>query len=619
MDLKAKEAKINEKNQVLKDIKNGTLERFTFTTGHSIAWKKFLKIRNSETKKLCSYVQCSECKILLYFKEGSGTSHLNRHSCNDNEEGPAYKIIPSDKITSIKESVIRSVIKYCATDFVPTDMSSGLGFKSFLQWFVTLANKYGNINVDDIFPSQGAIDRHIKSFKEDNLRKIFEKFREAIKNECCSASLEVIGSGGSNNIVVTMSLHYFDNNLILSKKIIFTIKIDITKSEDAAHQIIHNFNVFGGDENDLRRLTIVTPNMNFFKQSLDVPFSRKDCLADKINQMLNESFEKSSTKEFEELFSNCRNISRFIEDKKFQPLNICVLQDDGTWNGKILMLKSIVEQYDAIMELLDNENKSNVKFIKRKAEELIQFLDPFLEAVSDLSETSHPTANKILLWWAILNDHLKTSESYSLELKKIMINVRLGMAESFEPTMEEKINCLLDPRYKYLKMLSDSDRAEVISNVQTLLQNMADQPNNAVAESSGQGPPSKKSRSTDYETSKSDVNQYRVSNKPKQKEKVDRFKKYETAPSDGTENNELDIYLKLPPTKSNDFESEADVIKCFWKSNKNKLPKLFQLVKTRLHLTACCMSTKIQLKTKLDLKELDDFMFIRSNIGEDFW
>lgn len=358
--------------------------------------------------------------------------------------------------------------------------------------------------------------------------------------------------------------------------------------------------------------------MNLFKKALDFPFSRKDCLADKINQILDESFKQSATKDFEEIFSNCRNIVRFIKDKDVQPFNIDVDPDDGTWKGKIQMLQSIVGQYNEIMKLLDNENKPNIKFVKRKADELLQFLEPFMDTVSDLTETSYPTANKILLWWAVLNDHLKTSENYSLELKKIMLNVRLCLATNFEPTMEDKINCFLDPRYKYLKMLSDKDRAEVISSVQNLLQNMEDNTNNTVAESSGQGPPNKKSRSSDYETTKSDVNQYRASNKPKPKDKVDRFKKYETNPSDGTENDECDIYLKLLPVKSNDFDSEADVVKCFWKSNKKKLPKLFKLVKTRLHLPACCAISEIQLKTKLDLKCLDDFMFIRNNMCDLF-
>lgn len=566
MDLKEKEAKINEKKQILKDIKNGILERFSFTTGHSIAWKKFVKIRNAEDKKLCSYVQCSECKALLYFKEGSGTSHLNRHKCNENEsEGPVYKIIPSDKIISIKESAIRNIINYCATDFVPIEMSSGPGFKSFLQWAVTLGSKYGNINVEDIFPGASTIDRHIKNFKDDSLRNILANFREALKNECCSASLEVIGSGGRNNVVVTMTLHYFDNNLLLTKRVIFTTSIDEGKAEDVVHKIIHNFNVFGGEEDDLHRLTIVTPNMNLFNQPLNFPFSRRDCVSYKIYQILEDSFKQSSSKEFEEIFSNCRNIVRFIKDKEVQPLNISVRKDDGTWKGKILMLQSLVEQYDDIMKLLDNENKPNIKFIKRKAEELLQFLMPFMEAASDLSESSCPTANKVILWWAILNDHLKTSESYSLEFKKIIINVRLCLATNFEITMDDKINCFLDPRYKYLKMLSDNDRADVISTVQNLLQNMKDLEdhiNNTAAESSAQGPPSKKSRSFDYEASKSDVNQYRASNKPKPKDKEDRFKKYESAPSDGTENDECDIYLKLPPTKSNEIESEADVVNC---------------------------------------------------------
>lgn len=219
MDPNKKETKINEKKQTLKDLKCGILERFTFTNGHSFAWKKFVKIRNAENKTLSNFVQCTECMALLFFKEGSGTSHLNRHKCNENEtEGPAFKILTSDETASIKETVIRKLIKYCATDLVPIEMTSGPGFKSFLQSFVVTASKHGNINVGDVYPSTTAIDHFVSKYKDDGLRRILENFRESLKNECCSASLEIIGSGGKDRIVVTMSVHYFDKNLVLAKK-----------------------------------------------------------------------------------------------------------------------------------------------------------------------------------------------------------------------------------------------------------------------------------------------------------------------------------------------------------------------------------------------------------------
>lgn len=619
MESNQRDTKINEKKEILKGIKDGTLERFTFTTGHSFAWKKFVKIRIAENKKLCNFVQCTECKALLYFKEGSGTSHLNRHKCNDNEtEGPAFKILASDTIASIKESVMRNTLKYCATDFIPIDMTSGPGFKSFLQSFVILASKYGNINVEDVYPSTSAIDHYINNLKDGGLRKVLEDFR-SVRNECCSASLEIIGSGQSHQLVVTMSLHYFDKNFVLAKKIIFTTIIDERKSEDVVHKIVHNFNVFGGEEDDLHRINIVTPNTDLFKQGLEFPFRRVDCVAYKINQILDESFEQSPSNDFEEIFSNCRKIVRLIESKDVRSFNI-VRQEDGTWKGKVLMLQSVVEQYDNIMEFLENEHKPSIKFIKRRAEELLLFLEPFIEAVSDLSESSFPTANKIILWWATLRDHLKSSDGYSLELKKIVINARQSIATNFQPTMDDKINCFLDPRYKFLKMLSSAERADVILAVQNLLKTVKCDANDEIAEPSGQAPPKKKSKPSDYESSQSDVNQYRLLQKPKPKDKVDRFKKYETNSSDGTENDECDIYLKLPPTKSNDFESEADVIKSFWKSQSKKLPKLFELVKARLHLPACCNGTGIQLNSKLDLKSLDNYMFIRSSMhDEDFW
>lgn len=79
---------------------------------------------------------------------------------------------------------------------------------------------------------------------------------------------------------------------------------------------------------------------------------------------------------------------------------------------------------------------------------------------------------------------------------------------------------------------------------------------------------------------------------------------------------EVDIYLKLPPMTSSDFTTEFDIINKFWKQQKNKLPKLFKLVSTRLHVPACCGSAgvkRFQLMQNLNPDTLADYLFVGNN------
>lgn len=579
----------------------------------SEAWHDFLKIRKSAEKNIIvSYVQCKNCKGLLYFPESSGTSHLWRHTCKATaavaQKGSDYVKLSAEKIAEVKVPVLQSAIKLCAEEFIHTDLISRTGFLRFAQSFVSLGSKLGNINVAEIYPNSNTINRRIAHIKDETLRSIYTNFREAIKNDYCSATFEIIGSN-NDNLFLTMGIQYFEKELnAITKKLIFTTSIDKTDNpENVRFKLIQNFNIFGGDENDLRRIKIVTPYNETLIAVFDSQYSRVDCIADKITKMLDTAFKKSINVEIDELLSNARSIARLAVD---EIPNIHL--DNATWKSKLLMLQPLIQHYDTITNILENQNKIDLKINKRKAEEMVSFLEPFVEAIDDLSETTYPTCNKILLWWAILNEHIKTCENYSFELKRIFLNMKECYKNEFDPTMENKVNCLLDPRYKILKMLPERERQDVYKNVRDLMKDVVvDQTDNVAVNISEAPPPNKKQKFLNYEASRADI---LAMSKPTTTVKKNRFSTYETSESDTKEKDELGTYLKLPAINSDNFENEIDVVGKFWKCNKEKLPKLFKLATTRLHVPACCGKTEL-LKTDLQSKCLEDFMLIRDNLS----
>lgn len=619
-----KREKENEVAEVLNQIENGSLEIYR-SSGISPAWKKFVKIRNTISKQRIYYAQCIECKILLSYKEHGSTSHLNRHKCKFNDETAErlpFRKIPVEKVDDVQKVLVKNVLKFCAEDLASYEaICDSTNFINFLQSFVTMGQNLGNIELKEIFPKSNAVRQKFEVLKDENQRELYSKFREAFKNGLCSVSFHIqpIFSGPTENCVLVMKVQYFEGDIsALKNKVVFATPVYHDDSPEIfLTKLIKLFNNFGGHEHDLRQLPIVTDNQQIFLKALDT-FARKNCVADIIIDILNEAFNISAKRETEEFLSACTGIVRilFNLDKHNLKLN----QDNGTWKNKLLMVQSITDQYNDIAMILENESQVNFHFNKRRAEEFVSFLEPFIDAIDDLSAISYTTANKVLLWWTAMKDHLGTFDNYSYELKHIMINAMICFRSKFIITVDNKIDCFLDPRYKMLKMLEESERNEVATEIRTKLEEIIVEQIVPVA-STSTAPEVKKKKFAVYETKKGDsraVLPKKVSNKSKEAKKNEsRFKRFET--NDDEEINQHDEvvrYLKLPVMKSSQFESEFDLVRKFWKSQQKNLPKLYKLATSRLHTPATCGCVGKNSFSKQYLKDetLNELLFIRDKI-----
>ncbi len=248
------------------------------------------------------------------------------------------------------------------------------------------------------------------------------------------------------------------------------------------------------------------------------------------------------------------------------------------------MIHKLNLNYTEVMNLMTEEKQQELKFNQKLAEELVQVFEVFVDALDDLQSADYPTQNKILLWWSLIKDHFDSNMKFSRPIKRAMVHAKLLFEKNFIPLMDHKISCFLDPRYRFLKMLSPDECVEVIREVRAALDRMKLEPC-TVATPLPSNPPAKRSK----------------------------FSHLQACDDDVEERDEVNIYIHSTQLNSyNLVDSEFNIISKFWKQNENKLPKLFQLASSTLHVPACCCGRETAPNLKFNPKMLDELLLVRN-------
>lgn len=567
-----KEVKAAEIHDIVKNIKDGSYETFR-VTGVSKAWNKFSKIRNAANQLEVPYVYCRECRSIIPFKSGFGTSNLLKHDCNkapDREQ--VFKKMPDEKIEQMKKEFMDKAISFCAKEIIPTELLSNAGFLEFMQFAITFGDQHGNINVTDVMPHHKSINRAITEKSTKASQKILEDFKKSFEQNRCSATIQVWSTSEVNELpLLTFRLQYFNHNITaLCKKSIFTIRINPSESlSKISQKIVQQFIIFGGEEYQLKEMKIVVPTIPWISR---LPFliNGKTCAVYKLYQIFEEAFVSIP---IAGLLSTCRSVTEyFVSHQKSHLLDSPLEHDHGTWESRVAMIESINKQYDKVMSILDEDNRVHFTFDNRIAEEIVFIFKLFVEAIEDFRSNDTTSCSKKVLWWAILNTHMQSPEikSFSFEGKQLSSVAKSALETDFYPSMDDKIDCFLDPQYRSLNMFSDDDeRAAIFNKVRSILKSL---PVPDVQNS---------------ETPADSTSNVPTSETEPQKKKS-RFAKYTTTQTDVGTNDEVKMYIQYADVSKVNFESDFDVIEKFWKVEQGKYPKLFQLVMSRLHVGVTC-------------------------------
>lgn len=136
----------------------------------SLVWSLFHEILDDK-QQILSVVVCSKCSQLYrYNSKSTGTSHILKHRCLNNDTN-----LSMDGFVSIKNINIltndKNKIKEAATNFVSKDLRpfeavNCVGFIELVKVFIYIGAKYGNLSDSDlrnVIPSPQTISRNVSS------------------------------------------------------------------------------------------------------------------------------------------------------------------------------------------------------------------------------------------------------------------------------------------------------------------------------------------------------------------------------------------------------------------------------------------------------------------------
>jgi len=346
-------------------------------------WRNFKHVVLNDTP--VDFVMCLTCSHVVTFKKKDGTKGMHAHKCGSEEPAPVQR-----KMTSFverhslpqpaRESLTTELIKFVACDMRPYSSVDGTGFKSLCQTLVNFGARYGQFDVTRELPDRTSLARHVPD--------LVEKTKNDVKSLLATSEYIALTSDGWTDdfrkvSYVTVTAHFFDNNLHLQSCILDTGSVDERKTAEVLGSIVTNVSQqFGFSMN---KVTIVTDNASNMVAAFRDRCCRLSCFAHCLNLVVTEMLAVDND-EFKSMLACCKTLVRHFKHTGLQrQLKKTLKQDCPTrWNSTFSMMESVLDQYDAVHELLNA--RKELRYLYAVDTEVMKAVVCFLTDFRDASE-----------------------------------------------------------------------------------------------------------------------------------------------------------------------------------------------------------------------------------------
>ena len=157
----------------------------------------------------------------------------------------------------LKRAMTKTIVEFCAKDIRPMEIIKGKGFVQLVQHIISIGATYVNMS---ILPHPTTISRNIAEVKKDLHQKMFRMIEKALQNGECSATTDMWTEDYKKNSFVTVTVHFFDDNFTLQKKVLFTsfFKEKIKSGLNIKNDILRRFEKLGYKKKLLVNVRFVT-------------------------------------------------------------------------------------------------------------------------------------------------------------------------------------------------------------------------------------------------------------------------------------------------------------------------------------------------------------------------
>lgn len=237
---------------------------------------------------------------------------------------------------------------------------------------------------------------------------------------------------------------------------------------------------------------------------------------------------------------------------------------------------------------------------------LVQFLGPFKEATDILEASATPTLHRVMPCYRNLMEHLAPNSADIAFIAKLKELAKKFMEKKFEVTRLHWLAVFLNPKMRSLKVLrNDAEREETMSILRRFLNTI---------EATVFLVPENDHRS--YANDGSISKRRKVGHSMDDQAWEDEIDEQPQIPQAFAE---VDTYKNMPVEMDEKFD-----LLLWWKKHSTQLPRLSQLARHVLSIPASSAPsernfstaglTVDKLRSKINPKNVDDLLFLRSNM-----
>ncbi|XP_015915662.2 transposable element Hobo transposase [Parasteatoda tepidariorum] len=446
------------------------------------------------------FVGCFKCLALFIHDSQKSTSTLRYHvrTCSRPKERkkrtvPNIIFFPSNKKSiklpsaTVNESDVIPAHEKLLNCALSTESSLSMihepEFLKILEMCINIGQTYGDVNIGSLLCATPTLTSFI--LNDLYVSSVNEFYTEFQHSYGATYRLSVWIDEQVKFPFVSVYCSYVNLAGELKNVIIHTDDFDYeTKTPDSVRAWL---NLFLADQPvvPFKRLIAIDNESNLvpvFKEETCVK-----CCIQNLTKILQQTSSKgfaitdSELPDFTNLLSSCVDLVNYfqqISDQYELPEELTKCPD-SKWTSLLSLFRSIEEQYDFILSVLNETNSTHLLSVEKSTiTSIVKFFNIFEEALLQLSNQNKPTLNLVVPWISKLQKHCSVDIHDLSVLKQLKSNMLLEMAEvTSNMVVEHHIAAMLDPRFKSMTFGFSAQYKEAHTKLRNLIKESMVSPN----------------------------------------------------------------------------------------------------------------------------------------------
>lgn len=477
-------------------------------------WDNYFQIYEKKNNNdIGNWYLCMRCMepIMNTYAKGT-TTRFHRHDKKCTKANQMDKTHPNEKINVAEkhlEILKEAACRFTCDDLQPYSAIDGAGMFELLFAAVQIGKSYPDMTKSEfgtLIPGRMTVQRVVSS-KVDGVKAIIQKkLLEAIEVSdgfSCTTDLWTDKYRQKCYISITAHLNRLSNEGIVAERLVICmeeLEADSKTKEVIEDKIFDVLISYGLSYDQICELIhFITDRGSQFK-ALD-NFNRSNCVAHMINNIVQKMCSES---EIQKIISDGASLVRYMKRSGMNSQRKLALKSYSKtrWSTVFVMLESILNGYNTVFELLERRQRSGIaahrncldriECLKRSTlMKIVEFLKPFKEWTDRIEGDVDVTIHHVWPTFIQINDHLAITYDIEIEededfrlieaMKCLGRNYVSSISSDISPTNEQRIAVVLHPRMKKLRRMTNQQRDEIYSKINTIIENQtADVPHLAI-------------------------------------------------------------------------------------------------------------------------------------------